>query len=86
MPDYPLDLTYNEAVSGADGETDVMLEHALSLIAEGRYLSHEDPFSEADKTPSESYRASSILIGIGVLIMLALLLAFIVRRRTNRDK
>lgn len=86
LPDYPLDLTYNEAVSGADGETDVMLEHALSLIAEGRYLSHEDPFSEADKTPSESYRASSILIGIGVLIMLALLLAFIVRRRTNRDK
>ena len=48
LPDYELPLTYNEVTMGADGETDVMLEYALSLIADGKYLSEEDPFAEAD--------------------------------------
>ncbi len=46
LPDYELPLTYNEVTMGADGETDVMLEYALQLIADGKYLSEEDPFDE----------------------------------------
>ena len=46
LPDYELPLTYNEVTMGADGETDVMLEYALQLIADGIYLSEEDPFDE----------------------------------------
>ena len=38
LPDYPLPLTYKEMFGGADGKTDVMLEYALTLIAEGKYL------------------------------------------------
>lgn len=38
LPDYPLPLSYKEIFCGADGKTDVMLEYALSLIAEGKYL------------------------------------------------
>ena len=48
LPDYELPLTYNEVIMGDDGETDVMLEYALQLIADGKYLSAEDPFAEID--------------------------------------
>ena len=48
LPDYELPLSYNEITMGADGETDVMLEYALQLIADGKYLSDNDPFAEVD--------------------------------------
>lgn len=48
LPDYELPLTYKELTMGEDGETDLMLEYALQLIADGKYLSAEDPFAEAD--------------------------------------
>ncbi len=44
MPDYPLPLTFKEIMGGRDGKTDVMLNYALSLIAQGKYLSAKDPF------------------------------------------
>lgn len=77
LPDYPLPLTYDEAVGGDDGETDVMLEYALSLIADGEYLSEEDPFAEADKVPSGRHGMTwflavlaAILVIMGVLILI----------------
>jgi len=55
LPDYPLPLSLNEVLDGPDGKTDVMLEYALSLIANGQYLSPKDPFAAAD-TPSPEPR------------------------------
>ncbi len=57
MPDYELPLTYNEITMGTDGETDVMLEYALQLIAEGKYLSEIDPFAEIE-VPTENTKFS----------------------------
>lgn len=86
LPDYPLELTYNEAVCGADGQTDVMLEYALSLIAEGKYLSNEDPFAEADKVRSENHGVSPIPIVAGALVLLSLLALFLIRRKMKGEK
>lgn len=86
LPDYPLPLTYDEVVSGADGQTDVMLEYALSLISEGKYLSDEDPFAAADKAPSESRGLSPVLIGAVALVLLILLVTFLVSKRKRGDR
>lgn len=80
LPDYPLKLTYLEAVSGADGNTDVMLEYALSLISEGKYLSDDNPFAEIDKARPESRRVSAIPIVAAALILLALLATLFLRK------
>lgn len=81
LPDYPLPLTYDEVVSGADGHTDVMLEHALSLIAEGKYLSDVDPFALVDKEVSASSGISQIITGAVALIVAILLASFLVSKR-----
>ncbi len=57
LPDYELPLSYNEITMGTDGETDVMLEYALQLIAEGKYLSEIDPFAEIE-VPAEDTKFS----------------------------
>ncbi|MCX4261409.1 MAG: S41 family peptidase [Alistipes sp.] len=44
MPDYPVDLTFDEIYNRPDS----ILQYALHLIAEGRYLSEEDPFADID--------------------------------------
>lgn len=54
MPDYPMSLTFYEITDGGDGKTDVMLEYALKLIAEGRYLSETDPFEQSDREEEKS--------------------------------
>ena len=79
LPDYPLPLTWNEVMCGSDGETDVMLEYALSLIADGKYLSVEDPFAAADKAPEK--RAFPWVIVAGVAALLALLALMLLRKR-----
>ena len=84
LPDYPLKLTYNEAVCGADGETDVMLEYALSLIAEGKYLSNEDPFAETDKllifnSPSLIKQQTSVVY-VFLSVLLGIILTWIAAR------
>lgn len=82
MPDYPLPLTYLEVTGGSDGETDVMLEYALSLIAEGKYLSSEDPFSQIDMTPSKK-RTCGLFFTLAAVLVIAF--AIILRqRRTHR--
>ncbi|HOG20627.1 MAG TPA: S41 family peptidase, partial [Salinivirgaceae bacterium] len=55
LPDYPLRLTRHEVMMGNDGQTDVMLDYTLSLIAQGLYLSPEDPFATADTPPTPKY-------------------------------
>ncbi len=44
MPDYPVDLTFDEIYNRPDS----ILQYALHLIAEDRYLSEEDPFADID--------------------------------------
>ncbi len=75
LPDYPLDLTYNEVVCGSDGETDVMLDYALLLIADGKYLSEEDPFAEADTVPeNKSHVLLYALAGLLILLLIWIIL------------
>ena len=80
IPDYPLPLTWNEVMWGADGETDVMLEYALSLIAEGKYLSEEDPFAAADQAPEKRSFPWLPIAGAAALILLVLAVVLLRRR------
>ena len=75
LPDYPLPLTLNEATSGPDGETDVMLDYALSLISEGKYMSDENPFASFDQAPSRTSPKNLLLFGAIALALLVLILA-----------
>ena len=81
LPDYPLPLTYDEVTGGSDGKTDVMLEYALSLIAEGKYLSLEDPFSQIDLTPSKK-RSSGLYFTLAAVLAIAL--AVVLRQRRKK--
>ncbi|MBR3946695.1 MAG: hypothetical protein IKJ56_06280 [Bacteroidales bacterium] len=90
LPDYELPLSYNEITMGADGETDVMLEYALQLIAEGKYLSEIDPFAEIDAQKSEESSGKCnclwiwILVAIGIISVAGIFVGF--RCRKNRQK
>lgn len=79
LPDYELPLTYNEITMGADGETDVMLEYALQLIADGKYLSSEDPFAEVDAPQEKGRLWLWVVVTLGVIASGGLL----VRRRID---
>ena len=82
LPDYELPLTFNEVTDGPDGQTDVMLEYALSLIGEGRYLSPEDPFAEADRPSQGGLSASHwYIIGAALLLMVLAGTWILLRRR-----
>ena len=83
LPDYELPLTYNEVIMGADGETDVMLEYALQLIADGKYLSAEDPFAEIDAPRKASHWWIWLLGAVGVIAIIAVgtLRACVLHRR-----
>jgi hypothetical protein len=79
LPDYELPLSYNEITMGADGETDVMLEYALQLIADGKYLSENDPFAEVD-APKDNEVSNTcnypwwiwVLIALGIIACIAI--------------
>lgn len=71
LPDYPLPLTYNEVTGGADGKTDVMLDYALSLIADGHYLSEDDPFAESGSGKGLPSNKVILLIVFSVLVVIA---------------
>ncbi|MCR5588189.1 MAG: hypothetical protein K6F72_01090 [Bacteroidales bacterium] len=75
LPDYELPLTYREVTMGADGETDVMLEYALQLIADGKYLSEEDPFAEIDapQTSGRHWLWLAAILGGAVVAMVVVL-------------
>ena len=80
LPDYSLPLTRNEVMQGEDGQTDVMLEYCLSLIAEGKYLSAEDPFAEAD-APAPDSNSSRIWLLAAALLVIALGIGLFLKRK-----
>lgn len=73
LPDYEVPLSYAELYTS---ETDLILDKALSLIAEGRYLG-ENPFSDGEE------KNNSLLWITGGLLLVgfALLLVFGRRKR-----
>ena len=81
LPDYPLPLTFNEVTRGADGQTDVLLEYALSLIADGKYLSAEDPFAEFDKAPAPAGNSRRLLFALGAAILLVIAALLLGKKR-----
>ena len=82
LPDYELPLTYREVTMGANGETDVMLEYALQLIADGKYLTEEDPFAAVD-APKSSGRLWIWLVASLGAIAVAVVVNLSRRRRTT---
>lgn len=67
LPDYPVDLTRRELF----GAPDSILQYALRLIAEGRYLEGDDPFAVNDAAPRPKRRAGlwialCVALGAGV--------------------
>lgn len=81
LPDYPLPLTFNEVTRGADGQTDVMLDYALSLIADGKYLSAEDPFAEFDKAPAPAGSSRRLYFALGAAALLAVAAMLLGKKR-----
>lgn len=73
LPDYELPLSYNEITMGADGETDVMLEYALQLIAEGKYLSEKDPFAEIDAPKVDENLEDDNRLWIWIVVALSII-------------
>ena len=80
LPDYPFPLTWNEVMNGPEGETDVMLDYALSLIADGKYLSEGDPFAAVDSQPVRKGRTGLLLLIPLLIIALAVAVWFRKRR------
>ena len=69
-------MTYNEIYGGQDGNTDIILQYTLSLIADNKYLTPEDPFEELDKEQSKNSLAKPFLIAsAGVLAVILAALA-----------
>ena len=84
LPDYPVPVTENEIMMGEDGQTDLILEYALGLIAQNKYLSDSNPFSKADARPLNPSRKPWIyLLAAILLITLITVLAFRRRQRSS---
>ncbi len=74
MPDYEVPLTVDERwYSGKD----FIMEKALSLIDEGKYLSEENPFEEIDN-PSKPF--PYMWLAVGILALGAVILIFMKKK------
>ncbi len=76
MPDYEVPLTVEEYWSAPN---DIVMEKALCLIAEGKYLSEVNPFAEID-APAKEKRLPYLWIIAGVLVV-ALACVFVFRKK-----
>lgn len=83
LPDYELPLTFREVTMGDDGETDVMLDYALQLIADGKYLSDEDPFAEVDAPKPAGRRWIWAVAILGAAAVAGAVVA--IRRRKSKN-
>lgn len=80
LPDYPVDLTFEEAYLRPDS----ILDYTLKLIAEGKYFTGDDPFLANDTPATESPRTVwYIVCGCIIAAAAAGLIAY--RRRTRRQ-
>lgn len=85
MPDYPVDLTFDEIYNRPDS----ILQYALTLIEEDKYLSEKDPFADIDSavdTAREDERTTSVWIWLATaIVVLTTTVAVIRRTRQKRD-
>lgn len=85
IPDYPVDLTFDEIYNRPDS----ILRYALTLIAEDKYLSEEDPFADIDSavdTADDDDRTASLWVWLAsAIVVLATTIAVIRRTRQKRD-
>lgn len=77
LPDYEVPLTPDEIF----GEKDVILERALELIADGKYLG-DDPFAEADK--ERDFNPMPMCIAAAAAAIIAIIAIFAIFRRRRR--
>ena len=78
MPDYPVPATYEEYFTAKE---DFVLDRALELIAEGKYLG-EDYFAEVDAAADKKDRPVPwLVLGIAAVVAVAAGIAVAVRRR-----
>ncbi len=80
MPDFEVPLTYEEQYVVP---TDIILETTLDLIAQGIYLTDENPFGEIDKPskkPSPAFWAVIAITALGILCFYPLI------RRNNKKQ
>lgn len=81
MPDYPVDLTFDEIYNRPDS----ILQYALSLIDQGCYLDEDDPFAEIDRAADIETNDSAAkwpwAVGAGII---ALTVAIIWLRKRRR--
>ena len=82
LPDYPVELTWREIFEAPDS----ILNYALNLIAENRYLEGEDPFTENDGKPSGGTRgrATRVIAVCSFLISLAAAWAFFRKKKAGQ--
>lgn len=78
LPDYEVPLTIDEMF----GEKDIILEHAMDLISDGKYLG-DDPFAEVDKENCGELIAYFLAIAAAAVI--AIVIALLLRRRFGRN-
>lgn len=77
LPDYPVDLTFEEAFLRPDS----ILDYTLQLIADGKYFTGDDPFLVNDTPAEESKRSTWLFIGAGLAVAAAALAALLFRKK-----
>lgn len=80
LPDYPVDITFEEAYLRPDS----ILDYTLKLIAEGKYFTGDDPFL-ANNTPAAGSPRTVWYIVCGCIIAAAAAGRIAYRRKTNRQ-
>ena len=82
MPDYPVPLSYEEIYTAGN---DIVLDEALRLISEGKYLG-EDHFAFLDEKDGTRIWPYIVICGLAAAAIIAIILAARHGRNSRRDK
>ncbi len=85
MPDYPVDLTFDEIYNRPDS----ILQYALTLIEEDKYLSEEDPFADIDSAIDIAQDGGDTVpswLWIAAAVAIAAASVAMIRRSTHKKR
>ena len=82
MPDYPVPLSYEEIYTAGN---DIVLDEALRLISEGKYLG-KDHFAFLDEKDGTRIWPYIVICGLAAAAIIAIILAARHGRNSRRDK
>ena len=82
MPDYPVPLSYEEIYTAGN---DIVLDEALRLISEGKYLG-EDYFSFLDEKDGTRTWPYIVICSLAAAAIIAIILAARHGRNSRRDE